>query len=89
MFNKSITRIWSFISSSRLALILVGLLILISIFGAILPQEGLFNSEEIKIWQEDHGFLTGLLGPLGMFRAFHSIPFLILIILSHLISSIM
>ena len=72
---------WHIASSLKLALILVGLLIIISILGATLPQAGQYSLQDIKTWQESHAFLTTLLKPLGMFKAFHSIPFLIVIFL--------
>ncbi len=67
--------------SSRLALVLVALLIVLSISGAVLPQEGMYNPSDIARWQEEHPLLTSLLEPLGLFHAFHSIPFIIIIIL--------
>lgn len=64
-----------------MALILVVLLILFSVIGAILPQEGLYTPSDISLWQEQHPFITSLLKPGGFFRVFHSIPFLVTIFL--------
>ena len=69
------------ISSSKVALVLVLLLILLSIAGAVLPQEGLFEPAEVAGWQAQHPFVTSVFRPIGLFRAFHSVPFLIIICL--------
>ncbi len=69
------------LGSSKLALVLVILLIVFSLAGVLLPQESLFASDTIARWQEDHPLVTSLLGPLGLFRVFHSIPFLVTIVL--------
>ena len=69
------------LSSGRLALILVGLFISLSIAGALLPQEGLWTRDDIKTWQESHPLPTRLLKPLGLFHVFNSVLFLSLIVL--------
>ncbi len=69
------------LSSSKLALVLVLLVILLSLAGAVLPQEGTFKPTDMASWQQAHPFVTSLLKPLGLFRAFHSVPFLITILL--------
>jgi cytochrome c biogenesis protein ResB len=69
------------LSSSKLALVLVLLVILLSLAGAVLPQEGMFKPTDMARWQEAHPLVTSLLKPLGLFRAFHSVPFLITILL--------
>jgi hypothetical protein len=65
--------------SSKLALVLIVLLILFSIAGAVLPQKGMLDPEEIGLWQQDHPILTKMLKPAGLFHVFHSWPFLITI----------
>jgi cytochrome c biogenesis protein ResB len=65
------------LSSWRLALVLVIIVILISIAGAMLPQEAQYTFDEITRWQEVHPVITTLLRPLGLFRAFHSVLFLV------------
>ncbi len=79
--KRSLTIFWRGASSGRLALVLVGLLIVFSLAGAILPQEGLFAPGDIALWQKQHPTITALLKPVGFFRVFHSIPFLITIFL--------
>lgn len=69
------------LGSSRLALAVVALLIVLCIIGAMLPQESMYNPSDIAHWQEHHPFITTLLKPLGLFHAFNSIPFIITIIL--------
>jgi hypothetical protein len=67
------------LSSSRLALILVLLVMLFSLAGAVLPQEGGADSADIAQWQEAHPNVTKMLKPAGLFHVFHSWPFLVTI----------
>ncbi|MHC4312978.1 MAG: cytochrome c biogenesis protein ResB [Planctomycetota bacterium] len=69
-----------FLSSSKLALVLVLVVILFSLAGAILPQEGMIESKDIAAWQKEHPILTGALEPAGFFHVFHSWPFLVTIV---------
>ena len=69
------------LSSSKLALSLVLLLILFSIAGAILPQQGGMEFREVAIWQEAHPVITSIMRPLGFFHVFHSWPFLSVILI--------
>ncbi|NIS63507.1 MAG: hypothetical protein GTO13_23310, partial [Proteobacteria bacterium] len=69
------------LSSSKLALVLVLLLILLSIVGAVLPQEGTTDLSAFDLWQAAHPILTGALNPLGLFHVFRSWPFLATIFL--------
>ncbi len=69
------------LSSSKLALVLVLLLILLSIVGAVLPQEGTTDLSAFDLWQAAHPILTGALKPLGLFHVFRSWPFLATIFL--------
>lgn len=68
------------ISSSKLALALIVLIILFSIAGAVMPQEGVMESKDIIAWQREHPEITRALGPAGFFHVFHSWPFLITIV---------
>ncbi|MCK4766405.1 MAG: cytochrome c biogenesis protein ResB [Candidatus Aminicenantes bacterium] len=79
--KKFFNKLLAALSSSKLALALVLLLIVFSIAGAMLPQEGLFKAAEITRWQQQHPLVTTLFKPLGLFRVFHSVPFLIIILL--------
>jgi len=79
--KKQLHRLITIISSGKLALILVGLLILFSICGAMFPQEGLWTRANIENWQIAHPLATKIFKPLGLFHVFHSIPFLICIII--------
>jgi cytochrome c biogenesis protein ResB len=79
--NLLLKRFLNAISSSKLALVLVLLVIVFSIAGAMLPQEGQFDPNDIARWQEQHSLITKLLRPIGLFRAFHSVPFLVTICL--------
>lgn len=79
--NRQFYRLITIISAGKLSLVLVGLLILFSICGALLPQEGLWTQENIENWQLTHPLATKIFQPLGLFHVFHSITFLICIIL--------
>ena len=67
------------IASGRLALVLIGLLIVFSILGAILPQEGQVTSGELARWQFDAPTVTRLAEPIGLFHVFRSWSFVIII----------
>lgn len=67
------------LSSSKLALLLVLLVMLLSLVGAVLPQQGGMEPAEIAQWQKTHPNITRILGPAGMFHVFHSWPFLVTI----------
>jgi hypothetical protein len=69
------------LASSKLALVLVLLIILFSIVGAVLPQQGGMEFREVALWQEAHPAITGMMRPLGFFRVFHSWPFLAIILI--------
>jgi hypothetical protein len=69
-----------FLSSSKLALVLVLVVILFSLAGAVLPQEGMIESKDIAAWQQEHPTLTRALEPAGFFHVFQSWPFLITIV---------
>ncbi len=77
-FFTAITRV---IGSAKLALALIFLVMLLAIAGAIIPQEGLVWPRQIDEWQQNYPLMTGLFKPLGFFRVFLSIPFLLTIFL--------
>lgn len=79
--HSSAAKLLEVVSSSKLALVLVFLIILFSIIGAVLPQEGTLRIVEIRQWQQVHPWMTTVLGPLGFFHLFHSWPFLFVILL--------
>lgn len=68
-------------SSSKLALVLVLMVILFSLAGAVLPQEGMMESKDIASWQQEHPAVTRALEPAGFFHVFHAWPFMVTIIL--------
>ena len=69
------------ISSSKLALVLVLLVIIFSLAGAILPQQGGMADADITAWQKFHPVVTSIFKPAGAFNVFRSWPFLIIIFL--------
>ena len=74
--SRSATLLLDGLSSGNLALALILLLILFSLAGAILPQEGLTPGAEIWRWQERYPVATSVFAPLGLFHAFLCWPFL-------------
>ena len=74
--KTTVTRIVSTLGSSRVALLLVAVVILFCFVGVLLPQEGQFSPAEIEQWQRAHPLVTSLSSSLGLFRVFHSIFFL-------------
>ena len=75
------TILLKYLSSARLALLLVLVIILFSVAGAVLPQEGRLEATNITQWQQRHPMTTRLLDPLGLFHVFHSWPFMVTIML--------
>jgi len=74
-------RLIRLLSSSRLALVLILLIVVFSLAGAMIPQEGMFGRDDIALWQQDHPLVTSWGKPIGLFHVFHSIPFLVLVLL--------
>ena len=67
------------LSSGKLALVLVAILILFSLVGVLFPQEGQLSRNDILQWQQQHPSITKALKPLGFFAVFHSLPFMVAI----------
>ena len=68
-----------YLSSGKLALVLVAVLILFSLVGVLFPQEGQLSRSDILQWQQQHPSMTNALKPLGFFAVFHSLPFMVTI----------
>jgi cytochrome c biogenesis protein ResB len=75
------SKLFDKLSSSKLALVMVLLLILFSIVGAVLPQQGRIEFKDIALWQMAHPTITSMMRPLGFFHVFNSWPFIIVILL--------
>lgn len=65
------------LGSSRLALVLVGILIVLGTLGAIAPQAGIATGADIARWKEEHGAVGQVFELFGSFDAFQSWPFLV------------
>jgi hypothetical protein len=76
-----LTVLFNTLSSSKLALVLVLLVILFALAGAVLPQAGTIEPDDITAWQQIHPVITAILKPVGLFNVFHSWPFLVSILL--------
>ncbi len=77
--NRVFTTILNILGSSRFALVLILAVIVLTLAGVMLPQEGLFETTDIDLWQHAHPAVTNLLKPLGLFHVFHSWIFLIIL----------
>ncbi len=78
--NKLLNALLNFVSSAKLALVLVALIILFAFFGVILPQQDRVNPNDLATWQQQHKTVTNLALPLGLFHVFTSWAFMVLII---------
>lgn len=67
------------LASTWIAVVVVAAFILLSIAGAMLPQTGPAGQEAVEAWQAAHGVVTAVARPLGLFDAFSSIPFMVLL----------
>ncbi|MEN8154042.1 MAG: cytochrome c biogenesis protein ResB [Acidobacteriota bacterium] len=79
--KKILSKIISGISSSKFALYLVIALIILSIAGVLIPQQSEYTLKEIEKWSSANPLLSSIIRPLGFFHVFHSIFFLIVIVL--------
>ncbi|MHC5111280.1 MAG: cytochrome c biogenesis protein ResB [Planctomycetota bacterium] len=68
------------LSSVKLTLVLIVLLMLFCFAGSVLPQEGLTTPADMSRWRARHFVVSEWLGPIGLFHAFRSWPFLATII---------
>jgi hypothetical protein len=81
LVSKWLSALLKIISSGKLALVIVFILMLFAFAGAALPQQGRVNPEDILQWQLANKGLTALLKPLGLFGVFTSWPFMITLLL--------
>jgi hypothetical protein len=70
---------FAYLSSGKLALVLVAVLIVFSLVGVIFPQKGQLTANEILQWQQQYPSITAALSPFGFFSVFHSWPFMIVV----------
>ena len=77
LVNQS-RRPWiGFLASTNITLIVIGILILLSLTGALVPQQGVLEESGIFEWKSGHPKVTPLLSKLGLFATFHSPLFLV------------
>jgi ResB-like family len=75
-WRQSATRIIGLLGGARLALLLIGLLTILCLAGALLPQEVRTDPDQLARWQGDHSVIMAIAGPLELFSAFRSPVFL-------------
>ncbi|MBU2602252.1 MAG: cytochrome c biogenesis protein ResB [Actinobacteria bacterium] len=52
---------------------------LLCVAGAMLPQVGAVSDSALDLWKSDHPVVTAVAEPLGLYEAFSSIPFMVLL----------
>jgi hypothetical protein len=65
-----------FAASTRVTLIVISILILISLIGALVPQHGMLEESGIAEWKQNHPVVSPALEALGLFTTFQSPLFL-------------
>lgn len=69
------------LSSTKLTIISVAALVVLSLLGSILPQASDFSPEELEAWKQEHLVVSLIAEPIGGFRMFSSLPFISVAIL--------
>jgi cytochrome c biogenesis protein ResB len=69
------------LASPHLTLVVVVLLCVLSLIGAMVPQQGILEESGIRAWKQAHPVATRWLAPAGFFSAFNSPLFLISLLL--------
>lgn len=77
---RSLSVLLKFISSGKLALVIVLILMLFSFAGTTVPQQDRVNPDDIAQWQRENTILTAVLRPIGIFHVFTSWPFMITLV---------
>jgi cytochrome c biogenesis protein ResB len=66
-----------FLASTKVTLIVIGSLILLSLIGALVPQHGMLDERGIAEWKQNHPVVSPVLAAFGLFTTFHSPLFLL------------
>lgn len=61
-----------FAGSARLAVFLIAVLIILILFGSLIPQEGNMSVRDIAQWQDRHPVISSMLTPIGLFHVYQS-----------------
>ncbi len=75
--NRSRSSWTGFLASTNITLIVIGILILLTLTGALVPQQGMLEESGILEWKHEHPRATPVLSKLGLFATFQSAWFLI------------
>ncbi len=79
LVSKTLSALLKIVSSGKLALVVVLVLMVFAFAGAVLPQEDRVNPDDIAHWQNNHAAITAIAKPIGLFHIFTSWPFMITI----------
>lgn len=71
-------------ASTKLTILSIATLVLLSLLGTILPQASSFSPEELEAWKQEHRLITLLVQPLGAFRMFSSPLFVVVVLVATL-----
>jgi cytochrome c biogenesis protein ResB len=77
--TRSFSLIVRTISSTWVTVAVVTAFILLSVAGAMLPQSGASTPAGVDAWKAAHPLVTRAAGPIGLFAAFSSVPFMVLL----------
>ena len=75
------SRFWDFFSSRRMATFLLLILILLSILGALIPQEVSLQPEEFIRWEIEHPTIAAWAVFLGLTHLFTNFVYITIILL--------
>lgn len=75
----TVSGVFRILGSARLAIWLVVLVILFAMAGVLIPQEGLFNAQQIEAWRQLYPMTAKVADITGLFHVFSSYPFLLTI----------
>lgn len=70
---------WRIATSTWLAAVLILCVAVIATIGSLLPQVAVTSPEALAAWQSGHPGITAVARPLGLFGAFSSWPFIVLL----------
>ena len=77
---SALGKIFRVLGSAKLAIALIFLVALFSLFGVIIPQENVTDIQKFQLWQQQNPVITKIAEPLGLFTVFTSWIFILILI---------